>query len=1000
VLLIGRLSQPAVGEEQAEEFLKGLRARGLEELALDYLNQAEVSRLVAPEFRRRIPYHRGMTLLALMRRSADAAARAKWLDEARKELEQFAAANPKSVEAAEAQLQLGGVFVELARRQLGQAGDLPPEAAYDLQREKLRGEARNQLTQAGGQFERVAKIYAAELERSTAAAESDDTENEGLGRREYRARLAHAQYLLATTKFDTAPTYEKSSPVFRQIVQSAAQEFASLADQYSSSLIWGHYARLDEGRSYQALGDHQLALGCYQEVISRTSVLPAFRALTSKAYAHQAECLIAQQNLDGAIDTCRKWLSSAQSDEEKQADWLAVRFQLAEALRQKGKTLADGSPEARRILAEARDAYRRVAGVPGIHQSAARSAVAELRREGGNERTQPRTFAEAYELGKEALSAASAAQQVLAAGNGEEASARAELQRQVEEGNDDAEAYLGLALSLVGADTELSAVNDVRYFLAWLHLQSGDNYRAAVLGHFLARRYAEHPAASSAARIALAAYDRLQQESGDNEFAARRAVELAEFVSRRWPESEDADAALGVLVHYAIRNNRVEDAERMLADVGEGQRPRLELQLGMAMWVRYLQLSQQEGEQQNESLAKLKSAAIGYLKRGADAARTTKQISESSAVGAIYLAQALVSEEQNEAAIQLLEEPEFGPLSLIARRHPAVSSPEYLIQAYETALRAYVAASPPRADKVVEIVGAIEKAAAASDSQIAEQLTRVYVTLGAQLERQIDESLARDRLDEASRLSAALAQFLNRIADRRESIAWNTRQWLAQSYYRLGTSRASSSGEPPPGAPAAQREFIKKARGILEELLASVGSANPPPDGTALLTARFQLGECYRELGDYEKALDTFSIVLKEKGSSLAVQRAAALAYQQRGEAEGPYWLERAINGGYTVRSTGENLVWGWLKLSHVADRAARSDEKYREAFFEARLEMARCRFLIAQQESGETKQQDLAHARQSIQSVARLYPEFGGKNWKPRFEALLKQINEELERI
>ncbi len=156
-----------------------------------------------------------------------------------------------------------------------------------------------------------------------------------------------------------------------------------------------------------------------------------------------------------------------------------------------------------------------------------------------------------------------------------------------------------------------------------------------------------------------------------------------------------------------------------------------------------------------------------------------------------------------------------------------------------------------------------------------------------------------------------------------------------------------------------------------------------------------QLGECQRALGQYQLSLDTFSAVLKEKESSLAVQRAAALAYQERGQAEDAKWLERAIHGGYRLKSTGQNRIWGWLKISQVAARAARADQKYRDTFYEARLNVARCRYLAAMKQSGQARQQDLAKAKQSIQSFAQLYPEMGGERWRSQFEALLKQIEE-----
>jgi hypothetical protein len=123
------------------------------------------------------------------------------------------------------------------------------------------------------------------------------------------------------------------------------------------------------------------------------------------------------------------------------------------------------------------------------------------------------------------------------------------------------------------------------------------------------------------------------------------------------------------------------------------------------------------------------------------------------------------------------------------------------------------------------------------------------------------------------------------------------------------------------------------------------------------------------------------------------VQRSAALVYQARGQAEGSQWYEHALQGGYPAREGGENRIWGWLKLSQVADRAARSDPKYRDAFFEARYYIARCRYLIGMKAEEAKRKEALSQAKLSIQSVARLYPELGGPKWRQMFDALMKEI-------
>jgi len=47
-----------------------------------------------------------------------------------------------------------------------------------------------------------------------------------------------------------------------------------------------------------------------------------------------------------------------------------------------------------------------------------------------------------------------------------------------------------------------------------------------------------------------------------------------------------------VLVSYAIRSGRIDQAEKLVSEASTQSKPRLELQLGNAMWARYLEMSQ------------------------------------------------------------------------------------------------------------------------------------------------------------------------------------------------------------------------------------------------------------------------------------------------------------------------------------------------------------------------------------------------------------------------
>jgi len=394
----------------------------------------------------------------------------------------------------------------------------------------------------------------------------------------------------------------------------------------------------------------------------------------------------------------------------------------------------------------------------------------------------------------------------------------------------------------------------------------------------------------------------------------------------------------------------------------------------------------------------MKQSTAKYLRNGFDAAKSEDELSEAGATAGLYLAQLLLSDGKYDEAIELLEDKKAGPLALVSRKHAAAVRPQFKIEAYKAALWAYVSTIPPQEKKALKIMQSLEEAvrsAAGNASEATAQLTRIYVGRGVALQKQIEELRTAGRTDEANRANAAFTQFLNRIGEQQGTASWQTRVWLAQMYYNMagepGEGAANATARP---LTAEARGYIVKARDAYQALLNE--TAKDPklaPNDTAVLAVRMQLGECFRVLGQYEQALDSFSTILKDREASLPVQRAAALTYQARGEHEDKKWLENAIQGGNELPSTKENLIWGWLKISKVVARMVAANQKYRDAFFEARVNIARCRYMAAMKSEGDARKQDLAKAKQGIQALAQLYPELGGEKWRAKFDAVMKQI-------
>ena len=1010
------VSSAAIGREPAEEFVKGLQQRGLHDLANEYLEGLKTSPLADDALRQQIPYLRGVALIEQSRRSTEPAVRNKFLDDARQELEKFAETNPNSVTGAEAQLQLASVQLARGQELAAQAGQLPKDATYDAQRRSQGREARVMFAEAREMFGRAEAIYSSELEKLPPTSSNEARGDTGSKRQEYRARVAQLRFLAAQTRYEEAQSYPAEADEFRKLNETAAQELSAIYDEFARTLLVGLYARLYEGRCYQSIGKYQEALGCYEEIIGKDNVLPPFRKLIASAVQRKAEVLTAQDKMDAAIEACRLCLKNAHKDEEKQPEWLAVRFQLAKALAKKSESAAAESTEQRKLLVEARDAYRTVSKSPGEFQVAARLASTTgggSKGSSGKEKDEPKTFQAAYDLGKEALTSYNTAKMALPTAEKNNPDAVPDLKAQMEQGKEDARNYFRLASTLVESDTDPKVLNELRYFLCWLYWESEDYFRAAVLGEFLARRYPEHPAASSSAKIAMASFERLYNTAvagggkvGAGDFEAGQLAHMAELITKRWPGTEDANAAFAVLVSTAIRTGRIEDAEKLLGQASAQSRPRLELQLGNAMWGRYLELSQGMGQQTAPNPAtseKIRVAAVKHLRSGFEALRKESPVSELIAMAALYLAQASLADGNYEEAIATLNDKDVGPLTLVEKEHATASRSQYAIEAYKAALRAYVSVSPPQEEKAMETMKSLERVAKAGDdaAKAADQLNRIYIGMGVTLQKQIEELRAAGKNVEAKRVSSAVATFLDRIAAQQGESNWATRVWLAQTYYAMANDQqpqaqqGAGTAAQPFGAVA--KVYLTKSRDAYKQLLKEAADdPKLPPNDTAVLAAKMQLGECYRALGQFQPALDMFSEVLREKEASLAVQRVAALTYQERGQKEDAIYLENAIKGGIKLKSTGQNRIWGWIKISTVAARASKTDDKFKDSFFEARYNIGRCRYLAAMKKTGAARQQDLTSAKQGVFSLGQLYPGLGGERWKPQFEQLLKDIERE----
>src|SRR5690606_13211651 len=92
------------------------------------------------------------------------------------------------------------------------------------------------------------------------------------------------------------------------------------------------------------------------------------------------------------------------------------------------------------------------------------------------------------------------------------------------------------------------------------------------------------------------------------------------------------------------------------------------------------------------------------------------------------------------------------------------------------------------------------------------------------------------------------------------------------------------------------------------------------PQGDAILGVRKRLGDCLVGLGDYQYGVEQYAKFLAERQQALDVQVAAAnalLIWGAKGRSQEA--LNQSVQGARPLAG-GQNLIWGWNRLSRAAE--------------------------------------------------------------------------------
>lgn len=1003
VVLICNFGLPvskSIAEEPYQRFISRLREERLYDLALLYLERLESQPGVSKQFLSELSLERGILLYqsaALL--SPQAPLRVEKIDSAEAAIREFLDKRKQHPRRGEARLKLGELLLTRAEeaKLLSKAaeGEAIPEAVkfYDEAHELFE----STITELADQYQNI----------KGNRTDASDTSQVAY-RQQLQQDLRQAQLLSAKAVEDRGRARAADSKEQKADLEKALTMFSDLYTKEQRMVGIRNYALFYRSKIQATLGKQDDAIDGFQRIADLDGV-DVLRPLQSDSITELVKLLSQAEKYPVAVDRADKWLGGMRPNEQRSPEALNLRLALSNAKVAWANSLEKknaGDRVASRLLRDTRSELRSMLRIVGPHLDATRDLLAELGVESetaenqSKELPQVKNFSEALAEAQQRIDAAEAESLGLAVIRERLADANladSERQTQLEQldatqevvstNQQQALTLLRQSLRLFSKDDDRSRLFDARFRIAYLLLKQQRLWDAIVVGEFLSRSNPGTEDGLRAAVVTLSAFSDLLKSTGEDKSMLTAQLEpFAQFLVETWPDSTEASAASSALVSLAVGEQDWDKAERFLNLVPGtgGKTAKLRRDLGVAFYAKYLE-AQKSGD---GSLAKdMKTRAIKWLELGIQEA-TSEQFDPPLIDAANSLARLLLSEDKGDRAAKLLFDQKTGLADTVKKlgdEVPVRSAMETYRTAIQVTAAQLVADQLPPAKAVEQMqkyVGNLQTLGEASiDGQ--KLLTGIFLGLARDLEDKLNATQQPARRDQ---LAEVVLLVVNEAA---KSDSFSTQYWAADTMLSISNELANNRA----GKAAAEKGY-QEAAALLNKILDRDAREkdwiNPESAKTQI---QLLLALAQRGVGNYQEAVLSLGKILDEKNGLLDIQIEAAKTLQAWGsEKSGFHRL--AILGGRKSAETGQNVIWGWGKISQVT---ANRDE-FAEQFFEARYQLARSRFLYAQGlEDAAQKETETIKAEKDISSTATLYPQLGGPTKKQEYNNLLKTIQKAL---
>jgi len=984
------------------ELVRGLRERGLHDLALEYLLklQARKDPPLSPELQAVLPLEIAREQAFEARRIDDPARREELMKKVRADLKAFVSnpANATHPVLGEALLDLAKVTLATARAKASEYEQLPARAQNRPER----------LKAVVAEFDEANQYFA----RATKALESvwKELKEDPKDRKSVADKQRALENYLTALYLQGFGLYEKGALLDRDDLKASAEAmkaasaiFDALASYRDRSplgwqgLAW--YGRCWDGSDDRKRDDAYLKVNSERkpEAIPGQRLIRYFKlAGEFKSGGGKAARSATKQGLE-------KWLADYTGASAKDAATVLasregqhVRFMLGAIYLEELKELSPNdrkSPLGQNIAEKARSHFASLEDASDEYGPAAKFLKFEVLRRAGQVASRPihelKTFDDCMLRARLAVQDAIDLNDELASADDDRA--KEEIRHKIRGHYEVVRDAMQRGLLLMPDDVRDSDWEAAHQLLYAGYYRTGDYPRAAVLVDYMAHN-AKNP--DSARKFAVEALNLYRGLAAQSRHAAdnNRLVAIAEWLEKRYPDAAETDTARGILGFALLQQGKPREAAAMWEKVSPRSSAFAEYsyRAGVLNWSNHIQ-NTRDKKQPIQTPSPERTKAVELLERSITSFEASAKLhelnqnktEEDRAKAAADLKMAIRAKLVLADLYNYIGETD-KVLALVkplveatkAKKLPDDLQPGTEGQILGLGLRAYVAKKDIKS--ALELLDVLQKQGAEEGS--IGGLTELLRDLGRQIRNQIDllEQQGEGAQEQLEQTRQNFRDFLAHL-ETNDNLPPDLRLWVGTSYISLNDHAKAASvfasfKEPAANAAPEVRQIFNQSQYLRVRSARLAAAAEPEK------TRRKQA------LAQVEK---TLSQLMKNPtfGKNPAFLAEEALLLQDQENYSGP-------NGAI---SKWDRLVKG---LEPLIDRGPLFKNTYNEALYNR----VYCIYMEAKGMTDKTAQaQGLQKAAQALNPIKR--NNWGGPEYQPRYEALLnnpkhKDLKEAFEKL